>query len=835
MRTNWVTQLVFSVKDRMSTYLNKASNWLTNLGSAAGDTADKFKSLAGAYTAWLVARRTFDIGKSLVRPALEMEKAEFRLRFLTRANTKEMEKFRDATAAAAERTEYGPKVALDTLSQLRRSLGGTEAAVRNLYPVLVLAQQSFGEMTPDVAARRFSNLARAFGMTAENARAAAEMMVGLGKEIGVPAGWILKVAGKLSQAEVLHGSTSFADVLKTIAVAMRGMPNPERAGTRLIRFATMLNRAKIREGLESIGVVVENKLTGKMRSFQDILVQMANVDAVMLRKKLTGLWDQRNLNIVVTLVKQLREAFRTSNGEVLRGQAVYDHLNKTLIGSGGVIKEFGEGYLGLASTSLTRIRENVYLLLAALGGPLLSTLKFVTGALLYLVKAAQAIAKVPVVGWLIKTALTFGMLVGAVKLVSISLRALRGILTAVRVYMKKTAVDAMVAAPRIGILARAFDGLKVSLFGAGRAAKYFGTALKYGSLGLLAVLPDVIMWIMGKLKKREGEVEDAETRMMRKRIEAMVKQKDLTEVAGRKFQEYIHVGTEEMNNILDRLAGIGKYRSPVVDMNAVARAQKFLQNVTPATLQQKQAIAGGKIDIEEFASIMKVTAGKGKMATPRQARDMMGYMATLHHRLDKLTREMVSQGRMAPAQREKLLGGLEKKVLTPMHKGLKEGADWTRMAIAGSAGMLPAAPGQATSVVPYYQQRWGRYGPMSAQGKKGLPKDLRGLSMRQRYAMIHRSVAQGGVMGTPTSAGLQAAIDSATQAEEAKRHEERMKVQGSMKAHMKAVDDGIKVLVEETKKLRHERVMAEHRESGYGMQSYYHDEHDYGPFTPSDK
>jgi TP901 family phage tail tape measure protein len=636
------TMLEVVLKDKASAAVVGLDKSVTKVGESAVKTGENFKQLAGAFTSLVVATKIKQALVAVIEPARKMEQALMRLQFTSGKTGAELMKMRDAAFATAEKTIFGPQAAMDATVSLNRALRDTESTTKALDVAAGLAQASFGKMTMEKSGEMVANMAKAFGMGADEIRVAGDKVQAVSLATGMGAEDLSEVMGKLGQAGLLAGQ-NFDQMLSTFGIMRRVMQSPKQAATLMTSMFAKMGSSKTVDAFRKVGLAIED-VHGNLRPMADIMGDvsvLADRSMGEFRTAMREAFGVRTIKPMLSLVAGMQKGIRTADNELIRGADLWSHLNDTMDGAAGSIDRGINLGMATADQQMRRAGEAMGILKTAVGNLLLPVLGPLATVLMAITTTLAKIIELPIIGYIFKF-VAVSMALGAsfmmAKLMLGGFKDLLGFAAArlgmmrAAVVKKTAAMNADTAATGAATIAnkglsfqfrnlagnlRVLPGLtsKVvfSLKWLGRTFKSILGATGFGLI--LVFLPKILEWagwIGDKIKDWGKEVMKTAAGLKKNatlferfgamfvpanvakkyKLEIVAAQKkqawqkaadrlrrSLDEAAAQKIKGLLLAGTKPFHDATKKLSGMLGFEPKVVDPNAVAQVQKLLSKI----------------------------------------------------------------------------------------------------------------------------------------------------------------------------------------------------------------------------------------------------------------
>jgi TP901 family phage tail tape measure protein len=359
----------------------------------------EFASLAGAFTALFAAGMVKRGFEALIRPAVDFSTAMTRLKGVTKASDEDVKKFRNTAIEVAKLTPYGPRQMVETLTELRRATGDTDAALASLNTTATLSLASFGKMGLEGATRMTTETIKAFGLKTHEVADAMDRLAAVSLATGTGIENFERTIARLGTVATVTGQ-SFDEMMMLAALAGRGVAEPTRNVRLLSSALKMLQQDKARGVIENeLGVQVIDPISGSMRRASTIFTELAErmqSDPVKVRAAMVAAFGQRGGESVGAILNQLTGSFKDTKGNVLEGAKAFGYLRNEIKNSGGALETLRTQWEESPAGILEIAAENVQNLGRALGGTLLPALGFIAKMFGTLAKVLSAIVDNPV-------------------------------------------------------------------------------------------------------------------------------------------------------------------------------------------------------------------------------------------------------------------------------------------------------------------------------------------------------------------------------------------------------------------------------------------------------
>jgi TP901 family phage tail tape measure protein len=278
--------IVLTAKDLASGVMQRVGREFMGLHNKASTAAF---AMEGAFRALKVGLATMGAGAALVGTAVALadsfDEFEHSLKMVqaqSRLTTEQMDLLQDSAMHAAFATEFTPEETIKGLGELAKSWNSADKAAAHIIPTLHLA-----------------------GVTGQSAEASAKMLTSTLKIFGYDADAAGMVVDKLAQSQRVAKLTGadLSGVFKRAAVTAsqygqslddtliaiglfkaRGMEGGRAAMVFSQGLMRLASDTKAQSLLQSKGVEVFDKSTGKMRSFVDVLGSIVEATGKMTEK-----------------------------------------------------------------------------------------------------------------------------------------------------------------------------------------------------------------------------------------------------------------------------------------------------------------------------------------------------------------------------------------------------------------------------------------------------------------------------------------------------------------------------------------------------------------------
>jgi len=590
--------------------LTQVTTETKKLGKASQETSADFKDLAGAFTSIVVAQHLRGGIAGLIKPAADMELAMKQLSITSGATSSDLEKMENAARKAAETVPYGPLEATTNLNVLRRALGNTDDAIDVLGTSMGVAMSTFDKVSTEKAAGMLSAMGRSFGMTSEEIKVGASEIFALTKVMGTEMTDFSDVMGSLGVAAI-RGGQSFEEMVQAFALARNIMPSSAQAATQLMRAMGELSAPKTRTALGQLGIEIKDLTTGGILPASKIFLQVTesmNQNLFATRDALKEAFGERSTKAILAILAQLQKGVRTTTGETLKGAEAYAYMSRTMHEGRSSLEDAQSIYSSSTQAALTRTAQAWENLKIALGKSLLGAVSAIANALGGLMNVLRYITTIPGVSQLISSLVRLASIAAGFFALNFVLFGVKKVLAAVLLQFLASRKLAKSAGVGISSFASKLVLLKNQAKAAGGGLKYLTFAvsgLKYGikallsstGIGLLiAWLPEIIdgakalyTWLVkltqsggfltraiGYFKSLTG-ISDMEEKVAKNLIKIMHEQIDLNKSmqdAAKVAYDYMHLGSKEMEEVVKKLQGIGKYDPKPIDFKVLETAVK---------------------------------------------------------------------------------------------------------------------------------------------------------------------------------------------------------------------------------------------------------------------
>ena len=669
MALNGSTHVVL-IDVRVGKGADTAAQKLRQVGTAtemAGVKAEKtkreFASLAGAFTALFAAGMIKRGIEAVVKPAADYTLELSRMRAVTGATDKEMQKYEATAKRVAAITPYGPTEMLGTLNELRRATGNTDVALASLQSTAQLSLASFGKLGLEGATRMTTETIKAFGLQANEVNDGMERLAALTLATGTHIESFQNVMARLGTTATVTGQ-SFDQMVMAATLAGRGVTQPTRNVQLLSSALKMLQQGKAREALMNIGVEVINPMTGGMRQLSDIFMDMARMMSTepnKVRAAMAQAFGQRGGESVGAVLNQLTGQFKDTEGHVLKGAQVFDYLKKKVRESGGTLTRLGDEWLKSPTAKFELMSEKVEQAKIALGVsliPILTRLGTVFGTLMHAFAAilenpvgkfiftgASAGAALLAGGFALK-ALWFGI-VRIFKNVASNLGLIAVESNAAAAGLSKMAAAGTAAAAgsaaaagtsRLGKAKQFAAGLGGAVSGIGATA-ILGTSLltEYFS-GLGSTIQSKIltktkrtwwesMWESGARKAMGADLSKMMDNLGR-RTEKFTKDIELAKRAAKDMASHIQIGTEAYDKMRSGASSLSKYEPPEVKGRVFSTMEAKLRGAAGRLSGSDKKSAEYALAAAGTARTLMTKAAKG-LISPTEQGQLMNALNTM--------------------------------------------------------------------------------------------------------------------------------------------------------------------------------------------------------------
>ncbi len=390
--------------DLLSRPAGRAERSMGKLTKSVGFGANKIRSqfkLLGAGMATFAAGAAGVLGAiGMASVAGKFEQGLAAVGAVTRATSKEMQMLRDAAIQAGVDTQFSPTEAVDGLQSLTTAWQSASEAVKSLTPVLDLAAGSLGQLGVAQAAEAVVGTLNAFGKSADEAGAVTDKLLRITQMTNFQA---RDFAGGLAKAAATGGvfRQSLDDTLITMGLLKNQNIDASSASTayrEAVRRAGSDQRSQ--QAIQSVGVQIFDKQTGKMRSMVDVMTDFAKGTQNMTDKQRSATVSQafgaRGLIAFNAVMNATHKVMRDGELVTLKGAEAIESLRKEMTNSSGAAKEMREKMLNTFAGQGTLLKGTLQTLGIVIGEPFAKIFKPIVGGIVKFFNVIlQAINKTP--------------------------------------------------------------------------------------------------------------------------------------------------------------------------------------------------------------------------------------------------------------------------------------------------------------------------------------------------------------------------------------------------------------------------------------------------------
>jgi TP901 family phage tail tape measure protein len=331
--------------------VSRVSGQIRSLGTSMGDTAKtadatagSFRSLAGAFTGLIVARRAAGVLRTVMKPVIEMEFAMKKLAVQLGRGGEHLKQFREAADAAAKATTFGPQQAVEALVQLTRATGDASKASGVLKHTMGLTQLSFGGLDPKRAAKDVGMFLKSFNLVTKSAK---EQQLALDKlytasvKGGLEIEELTKVSGLLGAA-AMRGNQSMEDIISSFIIARKVLPSSRRAATALFRVFGELAKPKAQQAFARLGISVQDAVTGRIVPASKLFTKLAHAyqeDAGNVRMAIGSAFGEAAIKPMIAIIEKMNSGVQIAGVGAVKGAAAFTKLREAMSAGKGSIEK----------------------------------------------------------------------------------------------------------------------------------------------------------------------------------------------------------------------------------------------------------------------------------------------------------------------------------------------------------------------------------------------------------------------------------------------------------------------------------------------------------------
>lgn len=580
---------------------------IENTGKAANDAkgpigkhGQGLQALAGAYNALIVAKRAYALIAAGIKPAMELESATAKLTVATGLQGEALDKLVTGAEKAASVTPFAPAEAIDAVRKLQLATGDANTAVELLIPTLSMASV-YMENDFKKASQVVSQIVAGFGMSGKEAARGLDQMIAASQAAGVPVQDLEKGFKKLGLASYVSGS-SFEEMLPAYVLGARVFKDASAASTGILTGVQNLVEAKKRQALEeALGIDITNKATGGMQGMTTVMTKLAEkaeqyrgnwgAFQTVLRETLT----RRAAKPFLATLKALNDGIVDTNGNVLRGAEAFMYMAKRMKDSDALLQENTErmmqtfeGRLRLLEEAWGKLRAAVFMPILKIISPIVSGIKYIAETITGLVKSTNPLAQLivsigrgavmaaaaimTVVGAKLAWKAAARIAATALKFLGVEATGLFGILSMSTIaggaggflqFLKRIGPLALSGVAWVGMLRKAFNGLKAVLIGLTRSLG--------GWISILMIAFEVGKYVYDAFGKKAPKKSDARSAIEQqnrdiKAIRGIHAQTILAQAAaGRELT----MRTEHLDRVVSNWAKVIEKQTPILSTKAL--------------------------------------------------------------------------------------------------------------------------------------------------------------------------------------------------------------------------------------------------------------------------
>jgi len=261
--------------------------------------------------------------------------------------------------------------AAENLKVLASNSLGVEGSIAALDASVRLAKVSMGELAGPQAAQGLASILAEFHLEADQSNSVVDKMAVGMRLFGVSATDVIPMVTGVARGAELAGA-SFEDALSAVGMAKRVLPDVGQAvmgvNMAMIGLASGASRAK----LEAFGIHAKDA-SGGMRPLLSVLAdldtKMSGLTDAKKAEKLGAIFGPRGAGTMVAIMNELGRGVRGASGEMLKGSAAAEELNRQMANSQGAAKAMTKGLEGEMKTQTSRMRANLSMMMDLIGGP----------------------------------------------------------------------------------------------------------------------------------------------------------------------------------------------------------------------------------------------------------------------------------------------------------------------------------------------------------------------------------------------------------------------------------------------------------------------------------
>ena len=384
--------------------VQKGQKAIKETGTAAKKAAGDFRSLAGAFTGLIVAKRMAGGLKAVIEPSIKVEAALEQIRIIAGVTGDAYQKMAAKAVEGAEKTIFSQVEAANAMLTLQRATGDTDFTLKALVQTLALAQ-AFPDFKVKDAAGFMAQLRVSFGLTSEQAIEASDQITRGAIKAGRGVEIFRLAMGKLAVAQKL-GNQSFHDTIASFLLFDKVFRNPRRSSQGIEKLFAELKGEKANNAFSALfGKSIHNNVTNttmSMRQFFDEMLRVSETAEGMaaLQAAISDGFDNQAVRPIISILNNLRKE---------GGIAGFDSLVSTMVGGTGSASAMAEerlmtleGRLLLLDQAGENLRKSIGDLLGPAILDLAKNLKVVAD---WLRKIVEMPLVPPLVSWAVKVGL----------------------------------------------------------------------------------------------------------------------------------------------------------------------------------------------------------------------------------------------------------------------------------------------------------------------------------------------------------------------------------------------------------------------------------------------
>lgn len=393
-------------------------------GAARGSHVGGFKDIAGAFVGMLVGGALLRGMGTFVERSSEMELALAQIQALTRASTEDLKAYEKQILKVAGKTPYDPKTIAQAALTLRQYTGSTSAAVGSggvLMDAASLAVSSFGQLTPEQAAKFMGQLVIGAGGSTKVAKGRVAELFGLSRAIGINVSEFAPVAGKLGAA-AYRGQQDFLTTAAMFAMGSQVGGGGKESATQVFRLMSEMAAGKAEAGFGRIGVATKSR--GQLRPVDqvvgDVLDRLATgkVTQTQVMEALSGRVagagggvpiGERTVKAFLFALKRLQDGIEVQGKGMLYGREALKGLTDEAKASSDILELIAERRLATFSGQLELMIEEMGKSAMLIGDQFRPALTTMVTGMRGLASLFQGMAQNPAIAGIFKVMATAGV------------------------------------------------------------------------------------------------------------------------------------------------------------------------------------------------------------------------------------------------------------------------------------------------------------------------------------------------------------------------------------------------------------------------------------------